>query len=165
MNAASGTSAARRPLRLAWGLIREVRSPRWGLAGQGLRFLLSGALVGVVYISITTLLNDALGVRFQIALAVGFLVAVAVNFTLQRVFVWRHYGRFALARRHQAVRYLGMGVCQYGITVVSTSQLPGALGLPVELVYVATAILVTGSNFIIIRHRVFHELTPGSGRS
>jgi len=138
--------------------LRDVRSPRWGLAGQGFRFALSGSLVAILYVSITTLLHEAFAVPFQIALAAGFLVGVTVHFTLQRVFVWRHYEQFALAWHQQATRYLLVCGSQYGITALSSAQLPALLGLPVELVYLLTVLSVTGLNFILFRGRVFHAV-------
>jgi putative flippase GtrA len=163
------TSAGSR-LRLAHAFIRDVRSPEWGIAGQGIRFALSGTLVALVYVAVTTLLHDAFAVPFQIALATGFVVSVALHFTLQRLFVWRHYQRFALPAHHQAVRYLSICGAQYGVTALSTSELPHLIGLPVEVVYLLTMITVAGINFIVFRGRVFHadaapslaEVTPAS---
>jgi putative flippase GtrA len=148
------TASSRRQLAVAF--LRDIRSPRWGVAGQLIRFGLSGSLVAVVYVSVTTVLHDAFGVRFQIALAIGFLMGLGLHFTLQRVFVWRHDEQFALAAHRQAVRYLGLCVSQYGVTALATSQLPGLLGLPVEAVYLATMLLIAAFNFLFFRGRVFH---------
>jgi putative flippase GtrA len=142
----------------ARALLRDIRSPRWGLAGQGLRFALAGGLVAAVYISVTTVLHGAFDVRFQIALAIGFVVGVALHFTLQRLFVWRHYERFALAAHHQAARYLFVCASQYGLTALATSRLPDLLGLPVEVVYLTTMVSVAGVNFVLFRGRVFHPV-------
>jgi putative flippase GtrA len=150
------THAAGGRLLLARAFLRDVRSPDWGLAGQGIRFAVSGALVATVYISVTTLLHEALGVRFQIALVSGFLCGLALHFTLQRLFVWRHHQSFALALHQQAARYLLICLTQYGLTALSTAQLPGLLGLPVEVVYLMTVLAITGINFTLFRGRVFH---------
>jgi putative flippase GtrA len=150
-------------LRLAHAFLRDVRSPEWGIAGQGIRFALSGTLVALVYVAVTTLLHDAFAVPFQIALAIGFVVSVALHFTLQRLFVWRHYARFALAAHRQAMRYLSVCGAQYGITALSTSQLPHVIGLPVEVVYLLTMFTVAGINFVVFRGRVFHaDAAPSS---
>lgn len=143
-------------LRLAHRFLREIRSPAWGIAGQGVRYVLSGSFMAVVYVTLTTLLFDVLSLRFQVALATSFVFCFLLNFTLQRVFVWRHYQRFALAPHRQAVRYMAVSAGQYGVTALATSQLPGPLGLPVEAVYLATAIAVAGVNFMVFRGRVFH---------
>ena len=71
-------------------LARHLRSPDSGVLGQGVRFLLAGGVVVVVYVTTTIVLADVIGLHFQIALALGFLVAMAVQFTLYRGFVWRH---------------------------------------------------------------------------
>lgn len=141
---------------IARGFLRDIRSPEWGLAGQGFRFALAGSTVAGVYIAVTTVLHDAFGVPFQISLAIGFVVSVALHFTLQRLFVWRHYEDFALRIRHQALRYLLVCVTQYGITALSTSELPALVGLPVEVVYLLTMVSVAGLNFLIFRGRIFH---------
>ncbi|MCW3018608.1 MAG: GtrA family protein [Solirubrobacterales bacterium] len=147
-------------LHIARAFLRDARSPRWGLAGQGMRFALSGCVVAIVYVATTTLLHEALAAPFQVALAIGFATSVTLHFTLQRLFVWRHYASFALAPHHQAVRYLGVCATQYAITALSTSQLPSLLGVPVEAIYVITTLAVAGGNFIVFRHRVFHAV-PG----
>jgi putative flippase GtrA len=146
-------------VQLAQDFLRDIRSPRWGIAGQGFRFALSGTLVAVVYVAVTTALHDLFAVQFQIALATGFVVSVSVHFTLQRLFVWRHYERFALRAHHQAARYLCVCGAQYGITALSTSQLPALVGLPVEVVYLITMLSVAGVNFLVFRGRVFHADT------
>jgi putative flippase GtrA len=140
--------------------LRDIRSPRWGLFGQGFRFALSGSFVALVYLTSTTVLHSVLGVPFQIALAIGSTVGIAVHFTLQRLFVWRHPGEFALSAYRQATRYLAMAGAQYGVTALSTARLPGLLGVPVEMVYVSTMLVLTAINFAFFRGRVFH---PGPG--
>lgn len=151
-------------LQLAQAFLRDIRSPDWGVAGQLVRFALSGSIVALVYVSVTTLLHNALGVRFQIALAVGFAVGVLCHFTLQRAFVWRHHQDFALAAHHQAARYLCVCASQYGITAASTYWLPALLGLPVEAVYLMTMITLAIVNFLLFRGRVFHPDAVSSGQ-
>jgi putative flippase GtrA len=143
-------------LRLGQELAREIHASRSVLAGQGLRFALSGGLVAVVYTGMTLLLHGALGLPFQIALVSGFLLAVALHFTLQRVFVWRNGQQFALPVHGQALRYLPMALIQYGLTALSTSVLPQLLGTPVEAVYLVTVIAVGAVNFVVFRSRIFH---------
>jgi putative flippase GtrA len=115
---------------------------------------MAGCVVAVVYLLTTTLLFMT-GMPFQAALAIGFCVAVAVHFTLQRVFVWVHH-EYALPLHHQAGRYLALAGVQYGLTIVSTSLLPAALGLPVEVVYLLTAALLASINFLVFRYVIFH---------
>jgi len=92
------------------------RGARARLAGQGVRFALSGGAVALVYIATTTLLAEVIGIPFELALAIGFSLAIATHFTLQRVFVWVHAEGFALPIRRQAMRYLPIAGIQYGLT-------------------------------------------------
>jgi len=127
-----------------------------GVLAQGARFAISGALVSAVYISITTLLSSVSHMRFQIALAIGWMVAIAVHFTLQRTFVWARSEAFALTFRHQIGRYLLVACAQLGVSLSTTAVLPGLLGVSAELVYLATAVLITACNFLVFRTGVFH---------
>jgi putative flippase GtrA len=152
-------------LHLAWAFLRNPRSPEWGLAGQGLRYAICGGLVAVLYATVTTVLHEVLAVPFQIALAAGFGAALALHFTLQRTFVWRHHERFALAMHHQVARYVLVCSSQYGLTALTTSRLPGPLGLPVEAVYLMTMFSLTGINFVLFRGRVFHPISVTEGKA
>jgi putative flippase GtrA len=127
-----------------------------GLFGQGVRFALVGGLAAVIYLLSTTVLALLLGLPFEVALPIGFCLGMGVHFTLQRVFVWGHGARFALRLHQQAGRYLLVAGAQYGVTAASTATLPRALGLPTEIVYLATVVLLTGCNFVVFRNGVFH---------
>lgn len=137
-------------------LLAQVRSPEWGLPGQGLRFAIAGGTVALVYLATTLLLAEGLGAPFQVALAVGFTFGLILHFTLQRIFVWTHREEFALGLRQQVVRYLCLAGLQYGATAAVTAVLPDALGLPVAPIYFAAVVIVTLLNFVIFRGRVFH---------
>lgn len=141
-------------------LARSVRDPSSGLLGQGVRYAIAGGVVAAVYLGVTTLLADVVGLHFQVALALGFCCGVSVHFTLQRFFVWVHHEEFALPFRRQAARYMVVAGTQYGLTVASTALLPALLGLPTELVYVATVAVLVCANFIVFRHGVFHARAP-----
>src|SRR5271157_2054910 len=65
---------------------RNLQSPNSELLGQGVRFILAGGVVVVVYVSITTVLAEVVGMHFQVALAIGFGIALIVQFNLYRVF-------------------------------------------------------------------------------
>jgi putative flippase GtrA len=101
-------------------------------------------------------LSQLVGLPFQVALAIGFVSALLLHFTLQRLFVWVHEDGFALPLRHQVGRYLLMAGAQYGGTAASTAVLPGALGAPTELVYLATMAVATTAGFLIMRFIIFH---------
>lgn len=121
-----------------------------------MRFGLAGGIVTLVYLATTTVLASVAGTPFQLALAIGFCVGLSVHFILQRVFVWAHHEEFALPLRHQLGRYLVAAAAQYAVTAGSTAVLPSALGLPTEVVYLATALLVIAANFLVFRHQIFH---------
>lgn len=141
------------------GLVHTLREPDSGLLGQGARFALAGCIVAAVYLSTTTILAVVFGLPFQAALALGTVVAILVHFTLQRVFVWAHHEEFALPFHHQVGRYLLVTGTQYVLTAASVALLPSALGLPTEVVYVATVVLTASINFLLFRNRIFHA-TP-----
>jgi len=150
-------------------LIRTLRAPESGLLGQGVRYALAGGTVALVYLLTTLLLAEVVGLPFQAALAIGFCVGLMVHFSLQRLFVWTHHEEFALPLHHQAGRYLLVAGIQYGVTVASTSLLPPLLGIPVEVVYLATVAVVVCANFLVFRHGIFHASSaapsPGSDGS
>ncbi len=151
-------SSVSRPRRLAdaRAAIRHLRSPRSGLFGQLVRFGLAGGLVTLVYVTITTVLSQLLGLPFEVALAIGFAAALLLHFNLQRLFVWIHYEGFALPMQHQVGRYLAMAGTQYGCTAAATAVLPGALGVSTEIVYLATMAVVTTTGFLVMRFVIFH---------
>lgn len=126
------------------------------IAMQGLRFAIAGGTAAVVYLLSTTALSVVVGMPFQVALAIGSCLALVVHFSLQRMFVWAHQRGFALALPRQIRRYLLAAGAQYGVTVASTALLPAALGLPVEVVYIATALVLALANFLVLRYGVFH---------
>jgi putative flippase GtrA len=156
MSAAGAKTAAARRGRVMWDFLRDVRSTRWGVYGQGFRFALSGALVALVYATATTLLHEALGFPFELALAIGYVLSAVVHYTLQRIFVWRHAEQFALRAHRQLVRYLCVSGSQYGLTALATARLPGLLGVPVEAVYLVAIFSLAVINFVIFRTHVFH---------
>jgi putative flippase GtrA len=137
-------------------LVRHLRSPRSGLLGQLVRFGLAGGLVALVYIAVTTILFQLAGLPFEVALAIGFISAILVHFTLQRLFVWIHEDGFALPMHHQMFRYLLMACTQYACTAAATAILPTALGVPTEVVYLATMMVVTTTGFLTMRLIIFH---------
>jgi putative flippase GtrA len=146
----------------ARSLVRTLRSPESGLIGQGIRFVLSGGSVALVYLATTTILAEVAGTPFQAALAIGFSLGLVVHFTLQRMFVWSHHEEFALPLRHQISRYLVVALLQYAITAACTALLPSALGVSAELVYLATVGVVLATNFLVFRNGIFHAKSTAS---
>ena len=134
-----------------------------GLLGQGMRYALAGALVALVYLLTTTFLAVVVGLPFEVALPIGFTVGLGVHFTLQRLFVWAPVGEFALPFPHQARRYLVLAGLQYAVTAATTSLLPAVLGLPTEVVYLGTVVLIASTNFLLFRNVIFHPERTGDG--
>jgi putative flippase GtrA len=124
--------------------------------GQGFRFVLVGGIVAGIYAGTTTFLAEVVGVPFEVALAIGFALAIATHFSLQRLYVWRHAGAFALPLHHQLARYGAMAALQYGLTAGISATLPDALGVSPEVVYLPVAVVLSVTNFLVFRSRIFH---------
>jgi putative flippase GtrA len=146
----------------AGDLAQHLRSPQSGLTGQLVRFGFAGGLVTLVYLTVTTALSQAVGLPFQLALAIGFVTAILLHFTLQRMFVWIHEDGFALPLRHQVGRYLLMAIAQYAGTAASTAVLPGVLDIDTEIVYLATMAVATTGGFLVMRFVIFHGDAAGA---
>ena len=131
--------------------------PAWAeLRRQGFRFVLAGGIVFLVYVGTTTLLAEVMGIAFEASLAIGFTLAIVTHFSLQRLFVWRNDAAFALRLHHQLVRYFAVAGSQYGLTAAITATLPRALGVSPEVVYLPTVLLLSATNFVVLRSRIFH---------
>ena len=141
--------------------MRRRLLPESGIQGQGVRYALAGTGVALVYLLTTSFLAEVLGVPFELALSIGFALALAVHFTLQRTFVWVHEQDFALPLQRQARRYLAVAGVQFAVTGLSTSLLPGVLGLTTEVVYLATVAVLTVVNFLLFRNVVFQPEKTG----
>jgi putative flippase GtrA len=148
-------------------LTTQTQTNRWripaDLRGQGLRFVVSGGIVALVYIGTTSLLHEVVGLKFELSLAIGFTVAIITQFSLQRFFVWRRVSAFALALHHQIIRYLVMAGLQYGVTAGVTATVPHALGVDPELVYLPVVIMLSITNFVVFRSRIFHPAIDSLG--
>jgi putative flippase GtrA len=129
------------------------------LRGRAARFVIAGGAMSIFYLGLTSLLA-IVGVPFQAALIVSFLAAVALHFTLQRVFVWPHGGKYALALRQQLQRYLPLVVVQYLLTAGATATLPTWTGLQVLPVYIGITLAYSLFNFLFFRVRIFHAIEP-----
>ena len=117
---------------------------------------MAGGTVALIYLTTTTVLAEVLDVPFQLALVIGTCTALVAHFALQRLFVWVHHEEFALGLGEQVGRYLLIAAAQYALTAASTAVLPGVLGVPVTLVYLATALTLAVINFLVFRGGVFH---------
>jgi putative flippase GtrA len=136
-------------------IVELVRLPLSRLMGRGIRFVIAGGAVMLLYIAVTMILAGV-GVAFQAALVVGFVSALAAHFALQRAFVWVHAEGYALPLSQQAGRYLLVAATQYGATSSATLFLPDLMGVGVTYVYLPTVVAITVVNFIVFGTRVFH---------
>jgi putative flippase GtrA len=117
---------------------------------------MAGGVVAGVYIGTTSLLAEVFGVAFEASLAIGFALALVAHFSLQRLFVWRKAAAYALPLHHQLARYLAVAGVQYGLTAAITATLPHAMGVSAEVIYLPTVAVITATNFLIFRSRIFH---------
>jgi putative flippase GtrA len=122
--------------------------------------VIAGVSVAAIYLALTLVLAELIGLPFQAALAIAYATAVACHFGLQRLFVWRRQVDFRLSLRQQAGRYLLVVVGQYAATVAVTSTVPAALDLPSSVVYVVWTLLASLAAFLIFGRRVFHGHGP-----
>jgi putative flippase GtrA len=141
----------------------DRRAARGNVGRQGFRFVLTGGFVALVYVAITTLLAEVVGLPFEAALAIGFAFAIVTHFSLQRLFVWRHPLSFALPLHRQLVRYLTLAGLQYGLTAGIAAVLPRALGVSPEAVYLPTVAALSMMNFLVLRARIFHPAAEQLG--
>jgi putative flippase GtrA len=148
---ASSGRSSRTPLGRGLAAVRAER-----LSAQAVRFICSGVVVSAVYITLTTFLAEVMHMQFQIALAIGWCTAISVHFTLQRTFVWGQQAEFALPFGHQMMRYLLMAGSQFALTLAITTLLPSALGVPVEVVYLASTVMLASVSFLVFRNSIFH---------
>ena len=81
---------------------------RHPLTGPTMRYAIAGATVAIVYLGIPVTLNGGAGVPVQVAIPIAYVAAVTLHFNLQRHFVFRHVSEFALSRREQITRYVGI---------------------------------------------------------
>ncbi len=144
--------------------VQLLLGPDSGLPGVCVRFVLAGGLATTVYLLITIVSADVIGLPFQIALIMGFCAAISVSFSSQRRFVWVKRERYRLPLHHQAGRYLLWYGTQYGATAIATLLLPSALGIPTEVVYVTMLALSALVNFLVMRYAIFHA-APSSAES
>jgi putative flippase GtrA len=127
------------------------------LTGSAVRYAIAGSAVAVVYLGIPVALNGGAGLPVEVAIPIAYLAAVTLHFNLQRHFVFRHVAEFALSRREQIARYIGMGVVQYPTTAIATAVLPKLLGLSERTAFVIVAMTMSLTLFVLLRTHIFHS--------
>jgi putative flippase GtrA len=123
------------------------------------RFVISGGLVAVLYVSVMTGLV-LLGTPTQIALPIAYGLALVLNFTLNRRFVFASHHGYVLHLSSQGRRYLGVTLTSYAITAVALATLPSALDAPRLAVYYAVTAVLSLTNFLLLRRFVFVSAVP-----
>jgi putative flippase GtrA len=130
------------------------------ITGPMIRYGISGVIVTTFYIGLPLLLNRACGVPLQAVIPLSLALAACLQFTLQRRFVFRHVGEFALSIRSQAGWYVVVGLIQYPTTALGTLALPKLFPIADRLAFVATTLAFSLCFFLFIRGRVFHASEP-----
>ena len=125
------------------------------LLAQGGRFAAVGAFITVLYLCVTTAVRLT-GASWWLAIAVGYAVATTTHFVLHRTVVFRREEGFQLSLGQQLPRFVAVVVCQYAVTALAMEYLPGSLGLPEMLVFLAVAATVTVASFLLLRSKLFH---------
>jgi putative flippase GtrA len=126
------------------------------LAGPGLRYVVAGAIVALVYLGVPVLLNVVIGLPVEAAIPIAYVLAISLHFTLQRTFVFHHVEEFALSTRGQIKRYCMIAAVQYPTTAVATAILPGVLHLPQRDTYVLVTLTTSVISFTVLRTLIFH---------
>jgi putative flippase GtrA len=134
-----------------------IVSPAWKSSLRHvLRYAAAGGVVGLLYVGGTLLLSGPVGLPIQAAIPIAYGVAVACHFLLQRLFVFRHDGGFALSVREQIVRYLLIAATQYPATAALTALLPALFGISEQVAYLITVAVISVTFFFVLRWGVFH---------
>jgi putative flippase GtrA len=120
------------------------------LRAEAPRYLLAGAFITVLYLSITTGLRLA-GAPWWLAIAVGYVVATSTHFVLHRRFVFRREQGFQLPLEQQLPRFVLFVICQYAVTATAMTVLPDSI-----FVFFGVAAAVTVTSFVILRTKLFH---------
>ena len=123
---------------------------------QALRFVVNGGVVAMLHVAMGLALAGPLGLALQLAIPVAYVLSLAINYLSSRAFVFAHTAQFAHRTGAQVFRYLGVAAAQYALIAGATAVLPGPLGLPAKVVYVAAALTTPVLSFAALRAFVFH---------
>jgi putative flippase GtrA len=123
------------------------------------RYAISGTVVTGFSFATPIVLNAVFSIPLEACLPPVYVLAFTLQFTLQRLFVFRHVRDFALSIRQQAAWYVMIAAIQYPLTAAATAVLPGWLGVSEREVYVISSLVVAFATFLFLRRNVFH----GSG--
>jgi putative flippase GtrA len=135
---------------------RAAELVRHPITGQALRFGIAGGTVTLVNLAIPIVLNDALGIPIEVVIPFAYIVAASLQFTLQRMFVFRHVEQFALSTRAQLMRYVLIGAVQYPTVALGTFALPKLFDISSKAAFLGTSLTFSFCLFLFMRKRVFH---------
>ena len=121
------------------------------LLAQGGRFAAVGGFITVLYLAVTTGARLA-GAPWWLAIGIGYVIATSTHFVLHRTVVFRRDEGFQLTLGQQLPRFIGVVVCQYAVTTLAVTLLPG----PEYVVFFAVAACVTVASFLLLRTKLFH---------
>lgn len=136
--------------------LRTILGPSGLINAEMLRYVVGGSFTTVWYVGLTLTLSGPLDVPIQLAIPVCYATALMLHFLLQRRFVFRREGGFALGRGRQLRRYLSTALIQYSLAALCTATLPTLLHARERLVYAVTALTLAAFTFLILRAHVFH---------
>jgi hypothetical protein len=133
------------------------------LTWSTLRYAISGTIVGVFSLAMPVLLNAEFGVALEVCIPIIYVLSAMLQFSLQRLFVFRHIEKFALPMHRQGLWYVAIAAFQYPVSALSTAFLPSLLGVPARAVYVVATLAVALLTLLFLRTNVFHELELVTG--
>jgi putative flippase GtrA len=126
-----------------------------------LRYTMAGGLVTLFNLGAPIGLSAALDLPLEACIPASYVLAAMLQFTLQRLFVFRHVSEFALSIRSQMLWYVAITAVQYPLVALSTAFLPSLLGVRERIVYLVAAAIIAVVTFLILRSNVFHGRSHG----
>jgi putative flippase GtrA len=121
------------------------------VASQGTRFVLVGAFITVLYLTVTTVMRTVADAPWWLAIAVGYVIATSTHFVLHRRVTFRRPEGFQLSVAQQLPRFVAIVVVQYAVTATAMAVLPSSL-----ITFFCVAAVVTVVSFLVLRTRLFH---------
>ncbi len=117
---------------------------------QVARFLIVGALVYLIDVTILWFCVERVGLRIAVGTTIAYAVAFVVNFSLGRQWVFPNTGR----AHQQLMRFLALVAVNYLFTLVGVIALTNA-GLGLIAAKTCVVIVAAITNFFVGRHWVY----------
>ncbi len=121
------------------------------VASEGTRFVLVGAFITVLYLTVTTVMRTVVEAPWWLAIAVGYVIATSTHFVLHRRVTFRRPEGFQLSVGQQLPRFVAIVVVQYAVTATAMAILPSSV-----ITFFCVAAVVTVVSFLVLRTRLFH---------